>query len=162
MPQSTQLTSMQTTALVIMRLLIGWHFLYEGVLKLYTPSWTSKGYLLSATYLESFFQSLAGESLISTVDTLNIVALLLVGATLILGFKTQLGSLIGIGLLLLYFLAHPPFPGYPQGPTEGSYWIVNKNLIEAAALLVIFLFPTSLSFGLERIFSKKQIQTQAH
>ncbi len=162
MSQSTHLSSPQTSALVILRILIGWHFLYEGVIKLYSPSWTAKGYLLSATYMESFFQWLAGDSMISAVDTLNIAALLLVGMALILGFKTQAASLIGIGLLLMYYFAHPPFPGYPQGPAEGSYWIINKNLIEAAALAVIFLFPTSISFGLERFFTKKEIQIQSH
>lgn len=160
MPHTHSLSSTQTGALVLLRLLIGWHFLYEGVIKLYSPGWTAKGYLLSATYMESFFHWLAGESMISTIDTLNIAALLLVGVALILGFKTQLASLIGIGLLLLYYFAHPPFPGYPLGPSEGSYWIINKNLIEAAALLVIFLFPTSEAFGLERFFAKKEIQTQ--
>ncbi|SDA93266.1 thiosulfate dehydrogenase [quinone] large subunit [Algoriphagus alkaliphilus] len=161
MTRPSLLSPPQTSALVILRILIGWHFLYEGVLKLYSPSWTAKGYLLSATYMESFFHWMASDSMISTIDTLNITALLLVGVGLILGFKTQVASLIGIGLLLLYYFAHPPFPGYPQGPAEGSYWIINKNLIEAAALVVIFLFPTSISFGLERFFTKKEIQTQS-
>lgn len=162
MTQSPLLTQSQTSALVILRMLIGWHFLYEGVIKLYSPSWTAKGYLLSATYMESFFHWLASDSMISTIDTLNIAALLLVGVGLILGFKTQAASLIGIGLLLMYYFAHPPFPGYEQGIAEGSYWIINKNLIEAAALVVIFLFPTSISFGMERFFAKKEIQTQTH
>lgn len=161
MTRPSLLSPPQTSALVILRMLIGWHFLYEGVIKLYSPSWTAKGYLLSATYMESFFSWLASDSMISTIDTLNIAALLLVGAALILGFKTQVASLIGIGLLLMYYFAHPPFPGYPQGPAEGSYWIINKNLIEAAALVVIFLFPTSIAFGLERFFAKKEIQTQS-
>ncbi|MBC6366807.1 DoxX family protein [Algoriphagus sp. AK58] len=162
MTQASPLTSTQTGVLVLLRLLIGWHFLYEGVIKLYSPGWTAKGYLLSATYLESFFHWLASESMISTIDTLNIAALLFVGAALILGFKTQLASLIGVGLLLLYYFAHPPFPGYPLGPAEGSYWIINKNLIEAAALLVVFLFPTSVSFGLERFFAKRTLSSQTH
>lgn len=161
MTRPSLLSPPQTSALVILRILIGWHFLYEGVIKLYSPSWTAKGYLLSASYMESFFHWLASDSMISTIDTLNIAALLLVGVGLILGFKTQVASLIGIGLLLLYYFAHPPFPGYPQGPAEGSYWIINKNLIEAAVLVVIFLFPTSISFGLERFFTKKEIQTQS-
>lgn len=159
MNQPSSLNSAQTGALVLLRLLIGWHFLYEGVIKLYSPGWTAKGYLLSATYMESFFQWLAQESMISTTDSLNIAALVIVGTALILGYKTQAASLIGVGLLLLYYFAHPPFPGYPVGPAEGSYWIVNKNLIEAAALLVIFLFPTSVRFGLERFFAKKNHQT---
>lgn len=159
MSQTIKLSTAQTSALVLLRLFVGWHFLYEGVIKLYSPSWTAKGYLLSATYMKPFFQWLAGESMISMVDTLNIAALLLVGIALVIGFKTKLASILGIGLLLMYYLAHPPFPGYPQGITEGSYWIINKNLIEAAALMVIFLFPTSTLFGLERLFVKKEIQT---
>jgi thiosulfate dehydrogenase [quinone] large subunit len=159
MVQNPKFTSVQTFSLVLMRLLIGWHFLYEGVIKLYSPSWTAKGYLLSATYMQSFFKWLASESMISIVDTLNIAALVLVGISLIIGFKTKWASIIGIGLLLMYYLAHPPFPGYPQGPSEGSYWLVNKNLIEAAALFVVFLFPTDFVFGIEKLFNRKKLQT---
>ncbi|WP_297335231.1 DoxX family protein [Algoriphagus sp.] len=160
MSPSTPLSTAQTVALVLLRLFVGWHFLYEGVIKFHSPSWTSKGYLLSATYLESFFTWLASESMIFIVDTLNITALLWVGIALILGFKTRFASMVGIGLLLLYYFAHPPFPNYPQGITEGSYWIINKNLIEAAALLIVFLFPTSKIFGLERLFVKSTVPTQ--
>jgi thiosulfate dehydrogenase (quinone) large subunit len=156
MTQTLKFSSAQTFSLVLMRLFIGWHFLYEGVIKVYSPSWSAKGYLLSATYMESFFRWLASESMISIVDTLNIGSLLLVGFGLIVGFKSRWVSILGIALLLLYYLAHPPFPGYPQGPSEGSYWIVNKNLIEAAALLVLFMFPTETAFGLERFFSKSK------
>ncbi|MFD2202004.1 DoxX family membrane protein [Shivajiella indica] len=156
MSKTIQFSSAQTFSLVLLRILIGWHFLYEGVIKVYSPSWSAKGYLLSATYMESFFRWLASESMISIVDTLNIGALLLIGFGLIVGFKSRWASILGIALLLLYYLAHPAFPGYPQGPSEGSYWIVNKNLIEAAALLVLYLFPTETSYGLERLFSKSQ------
>lgn len=156
MDQTSRFTSLQTCSLVLLRLLIGWHFLYEGVIKLYSPSWTAKGYLLSASFMESFFRWMASDTLIPVIDTLNIGALLLVGFSLIIGFKTNWASIIGIGLLLLYYLAHPPFPGYPQGPSEGSYWLVNKNLIEAAALFVIYLFPTQYAFGLAKLFAKQK------
>jgi thiosulfate dehydrogenase (quinone) large subunit len=151
---STSLSSPQANALVVLRLFVGWYFLYEGVIKLYSTTWTAKGYLLSASFLKPFFQWLASDSLIGFIDTANIAALMLVGILLILGFKSAWGCLIGIGLLLLYYLAHPPFPGLPQGLSEGSYWLVNKNLIEAAALYVMFLLPTDQHFGPARIFSK--------
>lgn len=156
MDQTSGITPLQTGSLVLLRLLIGWHFLYEGVIKLYSPTWTAKGYLLSAGFMESFFRWLAGDTIIPVIDTLNIGALLLVGFCLIIGVKTNWASIIGIGLLLLYYLAHPPFPGYPQGPSEGSYWLVNKNLIEAAALFVIYLFPTQYAFGLAKFFAKQK------
>jgi hypothetical protein len=35
--------------LTILRVAIGWHFLYEGLTKLFNPAWTAAGYLESAT-----------------------------------------------------------------------------------------------------------------
>ena len=145
----------QLYALVALRLLIGWHFLYEGIVKLFNPAWTAKGYLLSASILKPFFGWLGSSSMSSIVDVLNIGALVVVGFSLLIGFKTKWASVIGIGLLALYYLAHPAFPGLPQGPAEGSYWIVNKNLIEIAALCVVMLFPTAWAFGIENLLSKK-------
>jgi len=159
--KDNSLSSKQTTALVLLRLLIGWHFLYEGVLKLYNPAWTAKGYLLSADILKPFFAWLAGPSMIGIVDTLNIVGLVAVGAALMLGVLPRPAAIAGILLLLLYYLAHPPFPGFAQGPSEGSYWIVNKNLVEMAALYVTFLFPTAHVFGLQRLWTKKDLSPSA-
>jgi len=39
------LTLPQMTAVVVLRVLIGWHFLYEGLSKLTTPGWSASGYL---------------------------------------------------------------------------------------------------------------------
>jgi len=153
------LTTVQRYALVILRIFIGWHFLYEGVIKAYNPAWTAKGYLLSASILKPFFTWLASDSMISVIDTLNIAGLIIVGISLMAGIKVKWGCLAGIALLLLYYLAHPPFPGLPQGPSEGSYWIVNKNLVEMAALFVIYLFPLANVFGLEILFSKRNVKT---
>lgn len=145
----------QLNVLVLMRLLIGWHFLYEGVIKVYNPSWTAKGYLLSSEGLfKPLFQGLASESVVGVVDVVNIAVLLAVGLCLILGVMVKYASLSGAVLLLLYYLSHPAFPGVPQGPAEGSYWIVNKNLIEAAALLVLMYFPTAHYFSIKLLFRK--------
>ncbi|MBS1978637.1 MAG: DoxX family protein [Bacteroidetes bacterium] len=156
---TNQLTSAQTNSLVVLRLLIGWHFLYEGVIKLYSSSWSAKGYLLSASFLQGFFRWLGSDSMITIVNTLNVTALMLVGISLLAGFKTRAGALVGIVLLLFYYLAHPAFPGLPQGPSEGSYWLVNKNLIEAAALYVLFLLPTESAFGIAKLMQRSRPQT---
>jgi len=156
--KASHFTSGQNFSLIFLRILIGWHFLYEGVLKLHNPAWTSKGYLLSASFMKPFFAWLSGESIVPVIDTLNIVGLIAVGAGLLLGLKIRWAAVGGILLLALYYLAHPPFPGLEQGPAEGSYWIVNKNLIEMAALLVLYQFPTYAAFGLERFFTKKKTE----
>ena len=58
----------------------------------------------------------------------------------------------GIAFVLLFYVATPPFVGYFYSiPTEGSYLIVNKNLVELGALLVIFVTRSGLFAGLDRI-----------
>ena len=34
-----------------LRILIGWHFLYEGLIKLGDPTWTAAGYLEQSRYI---------------------------------------------------------------------------------------------------------------
>ncbi len=143
-------------SVVLLRIFIGWHFLYEGIIKLYNPEWTSFGYLASAQGpLKSIFSALTNEAVIGWVDALNMTALIVVGVTLILGIYEKIGAFVGIGLLALYYLAHPSFPWLMQVNVEGSYWFVNKNLIELVACLIIYQFPTGQYFGLKRIFNKK-------
>ena len=45
-------SNIQLTFLVILRVLIGWYFLYEGLAKVFTPNWTAFGYLI-AVYFDS-------------------------------------------------------------------------------------------------------------
>jgi len=144
-------------SVIILRILIGWHFLYEGIIKMYNPEWTSFGYLASAQGpLKQLFLALTDESIIIWVDSLNIVALIVVGLTFTLGIFEKKGAIVAIGLLAMYYLAHPPFPGLMQLNIEGNYWFVNKNLIELAACLVIYSLPTGHYFGLNRIFAKQK------
>lgn len=143
-------------SIVLLRMLIGWHFLYEGILKVYNPDWTAFGYLASAQgFMKPVFNFLADSSIIGTVDFFNKFALVFVGLALLLGIFERLGAYVAVCLLAMYYLAHPPFPWLTQVSAEGSYWFVNKNLIELAACLVILQLPTADYFGLKRLMNKK-------
>jgi thiosulfate dehydrogenase [quinone] large subunit len=145
-------TKLQSFALVILRITIGWHFLYEGGVKILNPHWTAKSYLLdSGGFLKGFFELIAGnQTLLSISDSANAWGLALIGLSLLLGIFTRYSSIAGIVLLLLYYLSHPAFPGIEYlFPSDGSYFIINKTLVELFALLVVFAFPTSHIFGLQ-------------
>ncbi|MBE0638057.1 MAG: DoxX family membrane protein [Bacteroidales bacterium] len=145
------------TALVLLRLAIGWHFFYEGMVKVLTPSWTSKAYLLdSGGFAKPFFEWIAqNPTLLSINDVVNAWVLSLVGFFLLLGFKVRPAALAGMILLGLYYLSHPAWPGIEYlFPSDGSYFVINKTLIELAAMLVIFAFPTAHIIGLERLICK--------
>ena len=147
------MTLSQKILLVALRLAIGWHFLYEGLVKLVNPNWTSAGYLLdSAGFLKSFYFNLAANpGTLKVVDFLNIWGLILIGLGLILGAFTRVAIISGIVLMAFYYLSHPPFVGLKYAvPGDGSYLLVNKMVIEALALGVLLLFPTWKEWGVDR------------
>ncbi|TFH64402.1 MAG: DoxX family membrane protein [Gemmatimonadales bacterium] len=149
----------QLTALVSLRMLIGWHFLYEGVAKLTNPYWTSAGYLQESQgwFSERFISLANNPAALAIVDNLNQWGLLLIGLALIVGTFTRTAAVAGVVVLALYYLAAPPVPGMEYTiPTEGSYLIVNKLLIELAALLVILGYPTAHRIGLDRLLFRKR------
>ena len=139
--------------LVALRLGIGWHFLYEGLTKLANPNWSSVGYLLdSEGFLKQMFFNLAANpDLLKIIDIINIWGLVLIGLGLILGAFTRAAIISGMALLAFYYLSHPPFIGLKYAvPSEGSYLIVNKNLVELLALGAIYCFPTWMEWGVDR------------
>jgi len=141
--------------MVLFRLLIGWHFMYEGVVKLYNPGWTSGGYLASSEgWFRPLFLWLSSEGIVAGVDFINIAGLLIVGLTLLFGIWERIGAVTGILLLTMYYLSHPPFPGVSDIGTEGSYFIVNKNMIEAVGLWILYMFPSGDFFGVKRLLNR--------
>ena len=114
---SRHLTVIQLSMLVILRIAVGWHFLYEGIAKLYTPNWTSEGYLSVSKWMFSgIFQWITlHPGVLKVVDLLNIWGLILIGLGLMFGCFTRIASISGIVLLFLYYLANPPFVGMEFG-----------------------------------------------
>lgn len=142
--------------LTILRVGIGWHFLYEGFSKLLDPGWTAAGYLQSATGpLSGMFQSMAAnETVLQFIDVINIWALIFIGLGLFLGLFTKVSQLAGIALLFTYYLSHPPFFAEPGFFREGSYLIVSKDLLEIIALITLMFFPTGRFVGLDGLLMK--------
>jgi thiosulfate dehydrogenase [quinone] large subunit len=99
----------QEVALVLLRMGIGWHFLYEGLVKLVSPGWTSAAFLAESRWLLSgFFHWIVGHpAVLRTVDLLNAWGLLLIGLALLLGAFSRFAAIAGIVLLSLYCVISP-------------------------------------------------------
>jgi len=147
----------QISMLVILRVIIGWLFLYEGIVKLIDPTWSSIGYLMdSQGFMSGFYKSIAAnQGVLNAVDFMNIWGLIAIGLGLILGCFTRIAKIAGIVLLMMYYLSHPPFIGFDYNlPTEGNYLVVNKILVELFTLALLLVFPTSNIIGLDRLIFK--------
>lgn len=162
-------SSLQQAALVILRTLIGWHFLYEGYYKIMLPAWSSAGVPLaawsSAGYLRAatgplarLFQWLIESGRVGWIDNAVKIGLLLIGLSLMLGLFTRAGCWGALILLSLFYLLSVPWAGTPQPGNEGTYLIVNKTLIEGAAVVVLLAFRTGAIAGLDLLLEKQKIE----
>lgn len=154
-----QYSQLQRGALVALRMLIGWHFLYEGLAKMSNEYWTSAGYLAESEWWFQgiFLKMAANPTVLTAVDYLNIWGLTLIGIGLLFGLFTRVATVAGIALLALYYLATPPFVGLTYGmPSEGSYLVVNKVLIELGALVVLLAFRTERILGIDRLIQMRR------
>jgi thiosulfate dehydrogenase (quinone) large subunit len=165
---SKNFTTAQNVALITLRTLIGWHFLYEAYFKILSPAWTrtgpltpwtSTGYLKGASGpLAGLFQRMVDGGWTNWLDRGVKITLLVIGLSLILGLFTRVGLSLALALLTVFYLLYIPTHGIPQPNNEGTYLIVNKTLIEAAAVALLLVFDTGKIAGLDLFFKRKKVQ----
>lgn len=139
--------------LVTLRVAIGWHFLYEGVIKVIQPDWSSAAYLAESRWIFSglFHWISATPSVLKVVDMVNVFGLIVIGLALMLGCFSRIAGVAGMLLLAMYYVANPPFLPAIGTISEGTYLFIDKNFVEFMALGVLVMFPTSHLVGLERL-----------
>ena len=141
------------TLITIIRAAVGWHFLYEGLIKLFADKWSAASYLNNTQGIFSgFYHWLAASPvMLSIVDFLNVWGLLLIGLALFVGLCVRWAALAGALLLTLYYFAYPPF-GISLFSGDGTVYIINQLFIETA-ILVFFFFFKEKGYGLDHLLS---------
>jgi uncharacterized membrane protein YphA (DoxX/SURF4 family) len=128
--------------ITILRVAIGWHFIYEGLSKILQGNWTASSFLLNTSgFFSGFYHWIASSSSILRVtDLLNMYGLFFIGLALFIGLFCRFASLSGALLLTMYYFAYPPFGNPLMNASEGHLFIVDKLFIEAAALMFLFFY----------------------
>jgi uncharacterized membrane protein YphA (DoxX/SURF4 family) len=134
----------------LLRIAVGWHFAYEGLAKAFGSVDVTRAYLQSATWIgaDLFHWIAANPDVLWAVHQVNAWGLWLIGAALILGGLTRWVAIVGMVLLGLYYVAHPPLFAPQTVTAVGNSLIVNKVLVELLALAVIAVLPAG-PFGLD-------------
>ena len=149
------------TIITIIRVAIGWHFLYEGYIKLFASEWSSATYLNNTYgFMSGFYQSLAASPVsLAIVDFINIWGLILIGLALFVGLLAKWASLAGALLLTLYYFAYPPF-GFSIFNSQDTAFIINQLFIETIALVFLFCYKER-GYGLENVIKLLRNKMQA-
>ncbi len=108
--------------------------------------------LLTAKQLER--GNFPSDSPLARPDSQVMWALIVIGVLLLVGLASRVAAVLGAGLLMMFYMVMPPWPGVPQLPGPEHSFIVNKNMIEAIALLAIAALPTGSWFGIDSLFSR--------
>lgn len=143
---------MRRIVITVLRIAIGWHFLYEGLSKIIAGNWTASTYLSNTTsFLSDFYHWIAGSPMLLKIsDLLNMYGLLLIGVALFIGLAVRFAALAGTLLLTLYYFAYPPFGSNLFGAAEGHLFIVDKIFIEAVVLVFLSIYHEK-GYGLDNL-----------
>ena len=135
-----------TLALQILRWLIGWHFLYEGVWKLLQEKgWSCRSYLeMAQGPLAGLFKGMAAQGWIVAIgDWAVMLGLVAIGLSLITGVLARLASVFGILLLSMFYAAQPPEPfATAMSGADGRFFLLERNALEMLALAALVVLPT--------------------
>ena len=138
--------------LFLLRISLGWMYLYAGLTKLLDPDWTSLSYLESAKGLGGFYAWLATPMMLPIVDFTNEWGLTLLGVSLILGLFVRLSGPLGALLMLLYYIAL----GFPHPNTHA--FIVDEHVIYIFALLYLASTQAGRVWALENLCRKTPLR----
>ncbi|TAL49481.1 DoxX family membrane protein [Patescibacteria group bacterium] len=116
----------------VLRLAMGWLFVYAGLSKITDASWTAAGYLKNAQSFKGPFAWFASPGNIGWVNFINEWGLLIIGIALLIGFYVRWASIAGIVLMTLYYF---PILKFPYAG-DHSY-LVDEHIIYA---LLFWLF----------------------
>jgi thiosulfate dehydrogenase [quinone] large subunit len=129
--------------LAALRIALGWLFFYAGITKVLDPAWSAKGYLLGAKSFAGFYAWLASDGVLPVVDFMNKWGLTLLGIALMLGLFVRLASLLGAGMMFLYWLPGLDFPHVDHG------YLVDDHVVYALALLFFAAVKAGRWYGLD-------------
>lgn len=144
----TPIDKFANAALTLMRIAVGWHFLYEGAWKLMQGGkWSCTSFLDGATGpLAGVFQSLAAAPGFTAFgDWAVMLGLTAIGLSLMSGVLARIAAPFGMLLMLMFYSCMPPEPfAKALSAADGHFFIFERNLIEFVALLAITVFPTQV------------------
>ncbi len=148
--KNSDLSKRASVWLFLLRLGAGWYFFYAGLTKVLTPSWSAEGFLKGAKTFSAMYAWFLRPGILQNVNLINEWALVVLGASLILGLLVRPAALFGILLMLLYYFASNAVPAVANG------FIVDDHVILILILLFFVAVDAGDHWGLDHFFRKEE------
>lgn len=138
------MTKFQKFSIFTLRVSLGVMMFYAGITKVMNPSWSAEMYIKGAKAFTPFYGFLLSPSILPIINLVNEWGLTLLGISLIAGIFVRLSSVLGIILMLLYYLPILKFPFVG----DHSY-IVDEHVIYSLVLMMLIVFKAGRIFGID-------------
>ena len=129
----------------ILRIAIGWHFLYEGLWKLMqTEGWSCASYLnASQGPIAPVFKWMASQGwIVAAGDWAVMIGLVAIGLSLLTGILARVAALFGIALMAMFYGCQPPEPfAEAFSGADGRFFVIERNVLEALGLMLVASVP---------------------
>jgi thiosulfate dehydrogenase [quinone] large subunit len=141
------MSRIQKGVIIILRIIVGWFFLYAGISAIIDPSWSIEPFIQGAHTFSHFYQSISTPTILPYFTYLIKGIFVLSGGLLILGIFVRIGALFGMALMLFFYF---PLLAFPY--VTGGYYLVDYHIIAVIALLFLFTIRAGEFFGLGTMF----------
>lgn len=139
----------QKLSLLLLRLSLGWIFLYSGITKILNPAWTATGYLKGAQSFAPLYNLFAQN--IDIINFLNSWGQAAIGLALILGLVLRPAAVFGILMMILYYIPILNFPYVGKGTTS---FLVDQHIVFILVFFLLFSFDAGKYYGLKTVVKK--------
>ena len=143
-------SSAERPLIFLLRLALGWTFLYAASHQVFVPGWTASGFLEHTKTFHNFFTIFTAPSIAPVVSFLVAYGHLLIGLSLIFGLMVRVSSAFGIMLMLLYWMAHMDFPYI----SDQNNFIVDYHIVNALVLGLLIVKHAGHVWGLDALAEK--------
>ena len=137
--------------MILLRMIIGWVFLYQGILAISQSGWMVLPYIDHATTFSGFYSLISKLPLLTYVSYAVIGLYLLVGILLVCGIATRIAAFFGVVLMLFFYFAALHFPHVGT-----SYYIVDEHIVYAVILLAVLFGHHGSHKGIRNIFKSSR------
>lgn len=138
-------TSSQKTLLVLLRLSMAWVFLYAASHQVFNPEFSVTGFLSSTKTFHGVFAPFTNPAVAPFITFLVAYGHLLIGLSLLVGLMTRLSSVFGIGLMLVYWMAHMDFPYI----SNANNFLLDEHIVYALVLGLVIAAHAGHVWGLD-------------
>jgi len=148
--------SRSTTSLIfLLRLSMAWVFLYASSHQVFVSGFSVAGFLSGTKTFHDFFAVFTAPAVAPVITFLVAYGHLLIGLSLLAGLFVRVSSVFGIGLMIVYWMAHMNFP-YISDTTN---FLVDEHVVYALVLGLLIATHAGHVLGLDGwVATQKQLR----